>query len=168
MANISSLPASDYTPQVRDGNVMSIEGSLTQQLKAKTTSSSSSEDDAKPRASEQGSSWVQPLTEIPYEDSDNQSTRHAVGYIFNVPFREGLFESSISNHGAKNGRYVHTNKPKAALNMITETEATTTWKTQKIATNTVDPGYMSAAPEIMRASSGETPIGWEDRAGRVL
>lgn len=33
---------------------------------------------------------------------------------------------------------------------------------------TVDPGYMSAAPELEDAFGGVRPIGWEDGAGRVL
>lgn len=35
-----------------------------------------------------------------------------------------------------------------------------------MAINTVDPGYMSAAPEMR--SRGECPMGFEDGAGRVL
>lgn len=38
--------------------------------------------------------------------------------------------------------------------------------------NTVDPGYMSAAPEIesrcQEEGEGGCPIGWEDGAARVL
>lgn len=38
--------------------------------------------------------------------------------------------------------------------------------------NSVDPGYMSAAPEIAahwgKGPRAQCPIGWEDGAGRVL
>lgn len=48
---------------------------------------------------------------------------------------------------------------KAALNMITETEAAEAWKEYRVAMNTVDPGYMSATPEFEDAFDGERPIG---------
>ncbi|KAL9123135.1 MAG: hypothetical protein Q9187_000324 [Circinaria calcarea] len=154
------------------------------------------------------SSWVQSLTEIPYEDvisahSVNffvplilcrellplmgssklnpisattlpprspaedpiKSTSAPEAYIVNVSSREGIFEN-IPTAGTKNGKHVHTNTSKAALNMITETEAAHCWRTRRVAMNTVDPGYMSAAPEF--AGLGVCPIGWEDGAGRVL
>jgi NAD(P)-dependent dehydrogenase (short-subunit alcohol dehydrogenase family) len=57
---------------------------------------------------------------------------------------------------------------KAALNMITETEAATAWQSKRVAMTTVNPGYMSAAPEYEDAFGGVRPIGWEDGAGRVL
>lgn len=63
---------------------------------------------------------------------------------------------------------MHTNMSKAALNMITETEAASAWQTRRIAMNTVDPGYMSAAPEYESAFDGHRPITREDGAGRVL
>ncbi|OHF01606.1 hypothetical protein CORC01_03096 [Colletotrichum orchidophilum] len=128
------------------------------------------------------SSWVQSLSDIPYEDI---ITAHSVntfvslilirellplmrkgGHIVNVSSREGLFESN-QRSSAKKSKHVHTNMSKAGLNMITETEAPTAWK-QGVAMNTVDPGYMSAAPEYENAYNGERPIGWEDGAGRVL
>jgi NAD(P)-dependent dehydrogenase (short-subunit alcohol dehydrogenase family) len=84
-----------------------------------------------------------------------------------VSSREGIFEDRTNAH-AKNGKHVHTNMSKAALNMITETEAAPAWKSRRIAMNTVDPGYMSAAPEYEDAFNGVRPIGWEDGAGRVL
>ncbi|SPO01660.1 uncharacterized protein DNG_04333 [Cephalotrichum gorgonifer] len=143
----------------------------------------------------EGSSWVQSLSQIPYEDiisahsvntfvplilvrellelmrqksSGKETTATTTtGYIINVSSREGIFESS-RNSNAKRGKHVHTNMSKAGLNMITETEAATTWKSHRIAMNTVDPGYMSAAPEFQDAYNGERPIGWEDGAGRVL
>lgn len=89
------------------------------------------------------------------------------GYIVNVSSREGIFEST-KGHSAKKGKHVHTNMSKAALNMITETEAAEAWKEYRVAMNTVDPGYMSAAPEFEDAFNGERPIGWGDGAGRVL
>jgi NAD(P)-dependent dehydrogenase (short-subunit alcohol dehydrogenase family) len=142
------------------------------------------------------SSWVQSLFEIPYEDvmsahavntfvplilirelmpmmghnsSDTPSstTNKPHAYIVNVSSREGIFEDRTNSH-AKNGKHVHTNMSKAALNMITETEAAPAWKFRRIAMNTVDPGYMSAAPEYENAFDGVRPIGWEDGAGRVL
>ncbi|EQB44896.1 hypothetical protein CGLO_16295 [Colletotrichum gloeosporioides Cg-14] len=128
------------------------------------------------------SSWVQSLSDIPYEDV---ITAHSVntfvplilirellpgmqdGHIVNVSSREGIFETD-RNSSAKRGHHVHTNMSKAGLNMITETEAATAWKKHKVAMNTVDPGYMSAAPEYEDARGGERPIGWEDGASRVL
>jgi NAD(P)-dependent dehydrogenase (short-subunit alcohol dehydrogenase family) len=141
------------------------------------------------------SSWVQTISEIPYEDV---MSAHAVntfvplilirellplmgstkktpsttpskpqGYIINVSSREGIFEDNIDS-SAKGGKHVHTNMSKAALNMITETEAATAWQSRRVAMNTVDPGYMSAAPELENAYDGVRPIGWEDGAGRVL
>lgn len=150
------------------------------------------------------SSWVQSLSEIPYEDiisahsvntfvplilvrellpimnhkapskpvsascsSPLPPSPTGAGYIVNVSSREGIFEAR-SAHQAKAGRHVHTNMSKAALNMITETEASTAWKAYRVAMNTVDPGYMSAAPEFAQAYGGERPLGWDDGAGRVL
>ncbi|KAK2764700.1 oxidoreductase [Colletotrichum kahawae] len=128
------------------------------------------------------SSWVQSLSDIPYEDV---ITAHSVntfvplilirellpgmqdGHIVNVSSREGIFETHRAS-SAKRGHHVHTNMSKAGLNMITETEAATAWKKYKVAMNTVDPGYMSAAPEYEDARGGERPIGWEDGASRVL
>ncbi|KAJ4293156.1 hypothetical protein N0V90_008438 [Kalmusia sp. IMI 367209] len=142
------------------------------------------------------SSWVQSLFDIPYEDvisahavntfvplilcrellplmghpdsarSPDPCTKPQ-GYIINVSSREGIFEDRI-NSAMKQGKHVHTNMSKAALNMITETEAATAWQSRRVAMNTVDPGYMSAAPEYENAFDGVCPIGWEDGAGRVL
>ncbi|MCJ1381424.1 hypothetical protein MMC17_004534 [Xylographa soralifera] len=153
------------------------------------------------------SSWVQSMSEIPYEDvisahsvnffvplilyrellplmgrskhntisptspttpsltAGSQAWATPEGYIINVSSREGIFENTPSA-GMKNGKHVHTNTSKAALNMITETEAYVCWQKYRVAMNTVDPGYMSAAPEM--AGPGVYPIGWEDGAGRVL
>ncbi|KAF2827814.1 NAD(P)-binding protein, partial [Ophiobolus disseminans] len=140
------------------------------------------------------SSWVQSLFEIPYEDvmsahavntfvplilcrellplmgctdSTSPSSIKPQGYIINVSSREGIFEDRTKST-AKRGKHVHTNMSKAALNMITETEAAAAWQTRRVAMNTVDPGYMSAAPEYEDAFDGIRPIGWEDGAGRVL
>ena len=87
-------------------------------------------------------------------------------YILNISSREGIFEETPRS-SAKNGKHLHTNMSKAALNSITQTEAATAWKKHRIAINSVDPGFMSAAPEI-RDKIGECPIGFEDGAGRVL
>ena len=138
------------------------------------------------------SSWVQSISEIPYEDvgsalsvntfvpfilcrellplmgcSSIEKPTKPQGYIINVSSREGIFESHTSS-SAKRGKHVHTNMSKAALNMLTETEAEPAWRKKRIAMNTVDPGYMSAAPEYEDAFEGMRPIGWEDGAGRVL
>lgn len=132
------------------------------------------------------SSWVQTLREIPYEDlisahSVNtfvplilirellpymaRSATDTPAHIINVSSREGIFESH-RNSPTKGGHHVHTNMSKAALNMITETEATTAWRLRHVAMNTVDPGYMGAAPEMR--GRGECPIGFDDGAARVL
>ncbi|OIW26594.1 NAD(P)-binding protein, partial [Coniochaeta ligniaria NRRL 30616] len=147
---------------------------------------------------EDKSSWVQSLSEIPYEDvisahsvntfvplilirellplmgditasppSSQDNPNRPAGYVINVSSREGIFESSRSNPH-KAGRHVHTNMSKAALNMITETEAGPAWGRRRVVINTVNPGYMSAAPEMEEAYDGVRPIGWEDGAGRVL
>ncbi|ESZ98099.1 hypothetical protein SBOR_1478 [Sclerotinia borealis F-4128] len=147
-------------------------------------------------------SWVQNLYEIPYEDvisahsvntfvplilirellplmgnshlhttTNNQPTK-PLAHIINVSAREGIFESAPTNRH-KNGYHVHTNLTKAALNMLTETEAAAAWRDRKVAMNSVDPGYLSAAKEVIenREGRGEwegCPIGWEDGAARVL
>ncbi|TEB31816.1 NAD(P)-binding protein [Coprinellus micaceus] len=93
-----------------------------------------------------------------------------LGYVINVSSREGLFERSPSS-SAKSGLHVHTNMSKAALNMLTETEAASAWQRKRVSINSVDPGYMSADPMFMDmlGRTGEPcPIGWEDGAGRVL
>ncbi len=142
------------------------------------------------------SSWVQNLAEIPYEDiisahavntfvplilcrellplmgaplSHNVQalSQTPQGYIINVSSREGIFEIA-PGHRAKGGKHVHTNMSKAALNMITQTEASEAWQSRLVAMNSVDPGYMSAAPEIDGLFENGRPIGWEDGAGRVL
>lgn len=135
------------------------------------------------------SSWVQSLDEIPYEDiitahsvntfvplilirelrdsMRQRGGREHAAHVVNVSSREGIFETR-RNHPAKRAKHVHTNMSKAGLNMITETEAADMWEKDGIAMNTVDPGYMSAAPEMEAAFDGERPIGWEDGAGRVL
>ncbi|CAH0020880.1 unnamed protein product [Clonostachys rhizophaga] len=134
------------------------------------------------------SSWVQDLTEIPYADVVTAQAVNAFvplilirellplmsrsldkqpGQIINVSSREGIFEDK-RDHPAKQGKHVHTNMSKAALNMITETLASSSWKDYYVAMNTVDPGYMSAAPEMEHVFDGVRPLGWEDGAGRVL
>ncbi|KAJ5060644.1 dehydrogenase [Bipolaris maydis] len=144
------------------------------------------------------SSWVQGISEIPYEDVGSALSVNTFvpfilcrellplmgvtelspvaasgkvakpqGYVINVSSREGIFEDGLTST-AKRGKHVHTNMSKAALNMLTETEAEPAWRTRRVAMNTVDPGYMSAAPEYEDAFDGKRPIGWEDGAGRVL
>lgn len=148
------------------------------------------------------SSWVQSLSDIPYEDfitaysvnslvpmiltrelmplmlrkigsatektppTSPASSSVPAGYILNISSREGIFEKRPDS-SAKNGKHLHTNMSKAALNSITQTEAATVWKKHKISINSVDPGFMSAAPE-MKSIVGDCPIGFEDGAGRVL
>ncbi|KAI0457831.1 hypothetical protein F5B21DRAFT_501215 [Xylaria acuta] len=97
------------------------------------------------------------------------SPGHAHGFIVNVSSREGIFEQTDRGAwSAKNGKHVHTNMSKAALSMITETEAAEAWRTVRVAMNMVDPGYMSAAPELDAIRGKEMPIGWEGGASRVL
>lgn len=139
------------------------------------------------------SSWGQTMDEVPYEDvitahsvntfvpfilcrellscmpafpnlQDDKYCGKPKGYIINVSSREGIFEESPTA-SAKNGHHVHTNMSKAALNMLTETEAAKVWRTHRIAMNSVDPGFMSAAPDFQ---NGDCPIGFDDGAGRVL
>ena len=93
-----------------------------------------------------------------------------IAHIINVSSREGIFEDTPNSREKVSGLHVHTNMTKAGLNMITETQAASLWAQHRIAMNTVDPGYMSAAPEV-RAKRGEEqkpPIGFEDGAARVL
>ena len=136
------------------------------------------------------SSWKQSLDEIPYEDlisahsvnafvplilcrellpcmgtEDHKPSKRPMGYIVNVSSREGIFED-VANSRSKAGHHVHTNMSKAAINMITETEAAAAWNTRRVAMNSVDPGYMSAAPDCQPKDG--CPIGFEDGAARVL
>lgn len=148
------------------------------------------------------SSWLQKLDEIPYEDVISAHSVNTfvplillrelvplmkkekkqllpnvpskpAGYVINVSSRESLPERT-PNHSAKSGHHVHTNMSKAALNMLTETEASVTWHTYRVAVNSVDPGYMSADPGWIEHIGGTPedrplcPLGWEDGAGRVL
>jgi NAD(P)-dependent dehydrogenase (short-subunit alcohol dehydrogenase family) len=136
---------------------------------------------------------VQTLSEIPYEDlitahsvntfvpfilvrellllmgsttDPSSSFSEPKGHIINVSSREGIFESTLTS-SSKRGKHVHTNMSKAALNMLTETEAEPAWVNGRVAINTVDPGYMSPAPECEDAYEGVRPIDWEDGAGCV-
>jgi len=139
--------------------------------------------------------WFQSLHEIPYEDvisahsvntfvplilirellplmgTTRQQTPLPLStqpraHIINVSAREGMFESTPkSKH--KNGKHVHTNLTKAALNMLTETEAWPAWRERRVAINSVDPGYLSMPLETEQRG-WKCPIGWEDGAGRVL
>ena len=166
-------------------------------------------------------SWMQRLSEIPYEDvifthsvnafapfillreflpylrrvsplkPSNCTASKANGYVINVSAREGIFESGSCGlnprHQKSGGCHTHTNMAKAALNMLTESEAGQAWRVWKqdsghdgqavegrVAINTVDPGYLSVHPQVLqtRVVKGDEeypcPIGWEDGAGRVL
>lgn len=186
------LTEEDYTPRIRGGMM----NELAEPDAPKSTvlihaAGSAVQDQSSTIASYSGpSSWVQKLSDIPYTDFISAHSvntfapliliRELVpimgcggapgslqGHIVNVSSREGIFEARRGNT-AKRGRHVHTNMSKAGLNMITETEAETLWKEKRIAMNTVDPGYMSAAPECAGLFGGERPISWEDGAGRVL
>lgn len=183
----SSLPPTSYVPRVRGGGVCLIEGSNAEAI-GDAANTETSELGVQHQRTPKGTSWVQSLTEIPYEDvitahsvntfvplilirelmdlmkHDKASTK-ACGYIVNVSSREGIFEASRKGE-SKAGRHVHNNMSKAGLNMITETEAAVAWKIG-IAMNTVDPGYVSASPEVEKMYA-ERPIRWEDGAGRVL
>ncbi|KAJ3496150.1 hypothetical protein NLG97_g2871 [Lecanicillium saksenae] len=186
------LPTTSYTPRLRGINDARTEAiSFTERLGGQSTENLAvTSNSSSTVAAYSKSSWVQDLREIPYEDlisahsvntfvplilirellpymqkNSRALERHA--YIVNVSSREGIFESR-KGHPAKRGKHVHTNMSKAALNMITETEAENAWDVYGIAMNTVDPGYMSAAPEYADAFGGERPIGWSDGAGRVL
>ncbi len=129
----------------------SIEGPATEQLTTDTPN----------EASTLGSSWVQSLPEIPYADVISAHSVNA--FVPLILVRELLPIMSDDNPG---GKHVHPNMSKAALKMITETEAAEAWRSARVAMNTVDPGYMSAAPEFHAMTGGVMPIGWEDRAGR--
>jgi NAD(P)-dependent dehydrogenase (short-subunit alcohol dehydrogenase family) len=96
---------------------------------------------------------------------DARSITKPLGYIVNVSSREGILEDT-PNSRSKSGHHVHTNMSKAAINMITETEAMPAWRNRRVAMNSVDPGYMSAAPEWQRDEG--CPIGFEDGAARIL
>ncbi|KAJ3509522.1 hypothetical protein NLJ89_g5179 [Agrocybe chaxingu] len=101
---------------------------------------------------------------------DNAAPSKPIGYTINVFSCEGLFEDS-PDHRAKDGHHVHTNMSKAALNMLTETEAAPAWKNGRVVMNTVDPVYMSVDLVFMEkvGRAGEPcPIGWEDGAARAL
>lgn len=140
-------------------------------------------------------SWFQTLHEIPYEDiisahsvntfaplilireflplmgvtrseTSLPLTTKSRAHIINVSAREGIFEDDPKSEH-KNGTHLHTNIAKAALNMITETEAWPAWKERRVAINSVDPGYLSMPLETEKRG-GKCPIGWEDGAGRVL
>ncbi|KAI0021646.1 NAD(P)-binding protein [Xylariomycetidae sp. FL0641] len=205
-SNSLLLPPSPYMPRVRGGIRATIEGPVRGQLTAGEHSQPPMGSMVASAAKPEGSSWVQSLAEIPYEDvisahsvntfvplilvrellplmssgpatptqgAEAGQSRYAEAYIVNVSSREGIFETATTagHRGAKNGKngkHVHTNMSKAALNMITETEAAPAWRQHRVAMNTVDPGYMSAAPEFQEAHGGKRPLGWEDGAGRVL
>jgi len=197
-----------YSPRVRGGAVSyQIESSASEIPPPSFSLKSSSVEAGSLIASKDTrSSWVQRISEIPYEDvisahsvntfvpfillrellphmsappkSKSSPTDQPLptqnpkpaGYVVNVSSREGIFENKPGST-AKNGHHVHTNMSKAALNMLTETEAGPAWANGRVAVNTVDPGYMSADPMFMEmvGREGEAcPIGWEDGAARVL
>jgi NAD(P)-dependent dehydrogenase (short-subunit alcohol dehydrogenase family) len=191
----------DYQPRVRGGLQASWVPSIGSSETPLQTENEANNDQAETRINHKGlrtannteiskSSWVQSLSEIPYEDLISAHSVNAFvplilcrellenmgskpphskpqpsAYIVNVSSREGILEDTPGSP-SKAGHHVHTNMSKAAINMITETEAQIAWKNRRVAMNTVDPGYMSAAPECQRAEG--CPIGFEDGAARVL
>lgn len=114
-------------------------------------------------------SWISPSSLISTLPPINPSK--PLRYIINFSSREGIFESSPAS-SSKEGHYVHTNITKAALNILTETEASPAWRLRRVAVSSVDPGHMSAAPKIeekwKKEGREQCPIRWEDGAGRVL
>ncbi|KAF9445281.1 NAD(P)-binding protein [Macrolepiota fuliginosa MF-IS2] len=147
------------------------------------------------------SSWVQDISGTPYEDvisahgvntfapfillrellpllkgvptsrppSPHGSVRPRA-YVINVSCRKGVPQRN-RNSAAKDGHHFRTNMSKAALNMLTETEAAKTWKKDKVAINAVDPGCLSADPMCawLVGRNGQVyPMDWEDGAARVL
>ncbi|KAF8078304.1 hypothetical protein FPV67DRAFT_1603874 [Lyophyllum atratum] len=113
---------------------------------------------------------IMSLPSVSPSPSPSSASAKPSAYIINVSSREGIPECRPS-HRAKAGHHVHTNMSKAALNMLTETEAGEAWRSARVAVNSVDPGYMSADPEWMEMSGlsdKNCPIGWEDGAARVL
>ncbi|CAH0026177.1 unnamed protein product [Clonostachys rhizophaga] len=181
----TALPETSYTPRIGGGAPEGfLEGRTHQALHSANTSTSVIQ------PVPEKSSWAQDMSEIPYADiitaqavnafvplilirellpvmSHSEIREQQSGHIINVSSREGIFEAS-RNHSAKKGTHVHTNMSKAALNMITETEAGPAWRSHGVAMNTVDPGYMSASPEMESLFGGVRPLSWEDGAGRVL
>ena len=103
-------------------------------------------------------------------DNKGNTRLDPAGYIINMSSQEGIFDSlscSLSSGSVllrKAHCRVHTNMSKAALNMITETEAAGCWHEKRMCMNGVDPGYMSAAPGFGK----NVLLGWEDGAGRML
>ncbi|KAJ6783210.1 hypothetical protein PWT90_01250 [Aphanocladium album] len=182
-------PADDYKPRLRGGTTSELANCTRLSLIRDATGSLQQDEPSAITPYVGPSSWVQKLADIPYPDfisahsvntfaplilirelAPIMSTSSNVGlqgHIVNMSSREGIFEARRGNT-AKRGRHVHTNMSKAGLNKITETEAETLWKERRIAMNTVDPGYMSAAPECDGLFGGERPISWDDGAGRVL
>jgi len=182
-----------YVPRVRGGQVGNyLEGGATSSRLLKSADDRPSSTGVLAKESSK-TSWTQTISDIPYEDvisahsinalvpfillrelfplmHRSKGTSKPASYVINVSSREGLPERTPS-HSAKSGMHVHTNMSKAALHMITETEAGTAWKNGRIAINSVDPGFMSADPVWMKKvgrEGQEMPIGWEDGAGRVL
>jgi NAD(P)-dependent dehydrogenase (short-subunit alcohol dehydrogenase family) len=189
-----------YQPRVRGGlSTQYITSERTQRLVEGTLSDSANQTNSTEISNPHKSSWVQDISEIPYEDvisahsvntfvpfillrellpllrrpphqPTQESQSRPTAYVINVSSREGIPERNIDSK-AKAGHHVHTNMSKAGLNMLTETEATKTWKSDKIAINAVDPGYMSADPmwmEMVGRVDQVCPLDWEDGAARAL
>lgn len=195
-ALVADVPDSGYLPRLRGGAhaswIPSIENG-TEQLQIEDTKNQTVAQKGLRTTSDnevEKSSWTQSLHEIPYEDlisahsvnafvplilcrellpcmgtDDVESATVPAGHIINVSSREGILEDKVDS-ASKMGHHVHTNMSKAAINMITETEASLAWKKRRVAMNSVDPGYMTAAPECQPVDG--CPIGFEDGAARVL
>ena len=184
------LLESNYVPRIRGGVVEQPHALI---------SSSTEGTLSKDVLQQEKCSWMQRISEIPYQDiisshsvntfvpfillreflpylqlpnTTTTDTSKANGYVINVSAREGIFES-FPTSSQKAGYHTHTNMAKAALNMLTESEASAAWKNGRVAINTVDPGFLSAHPMFLeslgaRRRGEPCPIGWEDGAGRVL
>jgi len=92
---------------------------------------------------------------------------HPWRFIVNVVGSEGSFAG-----GRKAPYHVHTNMAKAALNMLTRTEAASL-AAEGIALSSVDTGWVSneqpfPRAELMRAEGFVPPLSAEDAAARVL
>ena len=188
-----------YTPQVRGGRLYSKgQNLLPEPTKSDDDSELQSSINQltleNPTLAAVKSTWTQAIADIPYEDVVTTYTVNALtpfiltrellpllrhetfprspyrpsAHIINVSAREGEPESKPKHK--RSGYHVHTNMAKAALNMLTETEAAVLWKKDRIAVNSVDPGALSADADWMKIWGHEmqVPIDWEDGAGRVL
>ncbi|KAI5781043.1 hypothetical protein DFH27DRAFT_596588 [Peziza echinospora] len=109
----------------------------------------------------------------------NKNNKIPNGYIITLTSRESLQEHSPAQ-ATKQGKHVHTNMSKAAVNMLVHTQASEAWSKDGVSVVAVDPGYMSAdgkwVEECVRrrgeegedTGGRECPLDWEDGVGRTL